>query len=88
MSAGRALARLGRVAESERELRRAVRAFEELDDQWWQALSLRYLGETHLDAGGAAAALEPLRQARAIYRSLGNEAGMRRTLELLRRAEA
>jgi hypothetical protein len=26
-------------------------------------------------------------QARDIYRSLGNEAGMRRTLELLRRAE-
>jgi tetratricopeptide (TPR) repeat protein len=86
VSAGRALARLGRTDESERELRRAVAAFEELEDRWWMALSLRYLGEAHLDAGGRAAAVEPLEQARAIYRSLGNEAGMRRTLELLRRA--
>ncbi|MFC7100167.1 hypothetical protein ACFQQB_06605 [Nonomuraea rubra] len=30
--------------------------------------------------------MRPLEQARDIYRSLGNEAGMRRTLELLRRA--
>ncbi|NUR87422.1 MAG: tetratricopeptide repeat protein [Nonomuraea sp.] len=86
LSIGRALARLGRIEESEAELRRAVRAFEELDDRWWMALSLRYLGEAHLDTGGATAAVEPLEQARAIYRSLGNEAGMRRTLELLRRA--
>jgi hypothetical protein len=50
------------------------------------ARSLRYLGEAHLDAGGRGAAVEPLEQAREIYRSLGNEAGMRRTLELLRRA--
>ncbi|TDD46312.1 tetratricopeptide repeat protein [Nonomuraea terrae] len=88
VSAGRALARLGRTAESELELRRAGAAFEELEDRWWMALSLRYLGEAHLDAGGRAAAVEPLEQARAIYRSLGNEAGMRRTLELLRRARA
>ena len=32
-------------------------------------------------------AVPPLKQARDLYRSLGNEAGMRRTLELLRRAE-
>ena len=80
LSAGRALARLGRIEESERELRRAVHAFEELDDRWWMALSLRYLGEAHLDSGGPHAAVEPLKQARDIYRSLGNEAGMRRTL--------
>ncbi|MEV0631133.1 tetratricopeptide repeat protein [Nonomuraea wenchangensis] len=86
VSAGRALARLGRIEESERELRRAVAAFEELQDRWWMALSLRYLGEVHLDAGGRQAAVEPLEQARDLYRSLGNEAGMRRTLELLRRA--
>ncbi|WP_431910929.1 ATP-binding protein [Nonomuraea jabiensis] len=86
VSAGRALARLGRIEESERELRRAVRGFEELEDRWWMARSLRYLGEAHLDAGGRGAAVEPLEQARDIYRSLGNEAGMRRTLELLRRA--
>ncbi|TDD17304.1 ATP-binding protein [Nonomuraea diastatica] len=86
VSAGRALARLGRIEESEQELRRAVREFEELDDRWWMAMSLRYLGEAHLEAGGPAAAAAPLRQARDIYRSLGNEAGMRRTLELLRRA--
>ncbi|MEV0345488.1 tetratricopeptide repeat protein [Nonomuraea sp. NPDC050680] len=88
LSAGRALARLGRIEESERELRRAVHAFEELDDRWWMALSLRYLGETHLDSGGPRAAVEPLQQARDIYRSLGNEAGMRRTLELLRQVES
>ncbi|MEU0571291.1 tetratricopeptide repeat protein [Nonomuraea sp. NPDC005983] len=86
LSSGRALARLGRIAESEAALRRAVQAFEELDDRWWMALSLRYLGEAHLDANGPRAAVEPLEQAREIYRSLGNEAGMRRTLELLRRA--
>ncbi|MFI6595143.1 tetratricopeptide repeat protein [Nonomuraea sp. NPDC050536] len=86
LSTGRVLARLGRIEESERELRRAVRAFEELEDRWWMALSLRYLGEAHLDTGGSGAAVEPLEQARDIYRSLGNEAGMRRTLELLRRA--
>ncbi|WP_155126261.1 ATP-binding protein [[Actinomadura] parvosata] len=86
VSAGRALARLGRIEEAERELRRAVRGFEELDDRWWMARSLRYLGEAHLNAGGHGAAVEPLEQAREIYRSLGNEAGMRRTLELLRRA--
>ncbi|MCP2354153.1 tetratricopeptide (TPR) repeat protein [Nonomuraea thailandensis] len=86
VSAGRALARLGRIEESEQELRRAVREFAELEDRWWMARSLRYLGEAHLDAGGRAAAVEPLEQAREIYRSLGNEAGMRRTLELLRRA--
>ncbi|MEV4009647.1 tetratricopeptide repeat protein [Nonomuraea angiospora] len=86
VSAGRALARLGRIEESEGELRRAVRGFEELEDRWWMARSLRYLGEAHLDAGGRGAAVEPLEQARDIYRSLGNEAGMRRTLELLRRA--
>ncbi|MFI7699023.1 ATP-binding protein [Nonomuraea sp. NPDC049480] len=86
VSAGRALARLGRIEESEAELRRAVLEFEELQDRWWMAMSLRYLGEAHLDAGGRQAAVEPLEQAREIYRSLGNEAGMRRTLELLRRA--
>ncbi|HEX4813754.1 MAG TPA: tetratricopeptide repeat protein, partial [Nonomuraea sp.] len=86
VSAGRALARLGRVEESGAELRRAVQGFEELQDRWWMAMSLRYLGEAHLDAGGRAAAVEPLKQARDIYRSLGNEAGLRRTLELLRRA--
>ncbi|MEU8357499.1 tetratricopeptide repeat protein [Nonomuraea sp. NPDC048882] len=86
VSAGRALARLGRLEESERELRRAVREFEELEDRWWMAESLRYLGEAHLNGGGHGAAVEPLAQARDIYRSLGNEAGMRRTLELLRRA--
>ncbi|MFI7134005.1 ATP-binding protein [Nonomuraea sp. NPDC050153] len=87
VSAGRALARLGRIEESERELRRAVRGFEELEDRWWMARSLRYLGEAHLYAGGRDAAVQPLEQARDIYRSLGNEAGMRRTLELLRRAD-
>ncbi|MGP4098199.1 ATP-binding protein [Nonomuraea sp. KM90] len=86
VSAGRALARLGRIEESDRELRRAMQAFAELEDRWWMAMSLRYLGEAHLDAGGHEAAVEPLEQAREIYRSLGNEAGMRRTLELLRRA--
>ncbi|UBU10840.1 ATP-binding protein [Nonomuraea gerenzanensis] len=86
VSAGRALARLGRIEESEQELRRAVHEFAELEDRWWMARSLRYLGEAHLDAGGRGAAVEPLEQARDIYRSLGNEAGMRRTLELLRRA--
>ncbi|MFC4006755.1 ATP-binding protein [Nonomuraea purpurea] len=88
VSAGRALARLGRIEESEQELRRAVQAFEALEDRWWMALSLRYLGEAHLEAGGRGAAVGPLEQARDIYRSLGNEAGMRRTLELLRRAAA
>ncbi|MEV0593642.1 tetratricopeptide repeat protein [Nonomuraea cavernae] len=88
LSAGRALARLGRIEESERELRRAVHAFEELDDRWWMALSLRHLGEAHLDAGGPSAAVHPLEQAREIYRSLGNEAGLRRTLELLKRTGA
>ncbi|MEV0620752.1 tetratricopeptide repeat protein [Nonomuraea sp. NPDC050404] len=86
VSAGRALARLGRIEESEEALRRAVRDFEELEDRWWMAMSLRYLGEAHLEAGGRGAAVEPLEHAREIYRSLGNEAGMRRTLELLRRA--
>ncbi|MEU6710118.1 tetratricopeptide repeat protein [Nonomuraea sp. NPDC046802] len=86
VSAGRALARLGRIEESEQELRRAVQAFEALEDRWWMALSLRYLGEAHLEAGGRGAAVGPLEQARDLYRSLGNEAGMRRTLELLRRA--
>lgn len=87
LSSGRSLARLGRMAEAEKELKRAVAAFEELGDQWWMARSLRYLGETHLDARDRRAAVPPLEQAREIYRSLGNEAGMRRTLELLRRAE-
>ncbi|MEU5862436.1 tetratricopeptide repeat protein [Nonomuraea sp. NPDC047529] len=86
VSAGRALARLQRIEESEHELRRAVRGFQELEDRWWMARSLRYLGEAHLDAGGSGAAVGPLEQAREIYRSLGNEAGMRRTLELLRQA--
>ncbi|WP_176993864.1 ATP-binding protein [Nonomuraea jiangxiensis] len=86
VSAGRALARLGRTEESAAELRRAVEGFEELEDRWWMARSLRYLGEAHLDAGARTAAVEPLEQAREIYRSLGNEAGMRRTLELLQRA--
>ncbi|MEU1719786.1 tetratricopeptide repeat protein [Nonomuraea sp. NPDC005692] len=86
VSAGRALARLGRIEESGHELRRAVRGFQELEDRWWMARSLRYLGEAHLDAGGPDAAVGPLEQAREIYRSLGNEAGMRRTLELLRQA--
>ncbi|MEU4574724.1 tetratricopeptide repeat protein [Nonomuraea sp. NPDC023979] len=86
-SIGRALGRLGRMAEAEHELRRAVGAFEELGDRWWMALSLRYLGEAHLDNGRRAPAVPPLRQARDLYRSLGNEAGMSRTLELLRRAE-
>lgn len=86
VSAGRALARLGRIEESEGELRRAVQEFQELEDRWWMAMSLRYLGEAHLDAGGHGAAVEPLEQARDIYRRLGNEAGMRRTLELLRQA--
>ncbi|MEW1844026.1 tetratricopeptide repeat protein [Nonomuraea angiospora] len=67
VSAGRALARLGRIEESERELRRAVRGFEELEDRWWMARSLRYLGEAHLDAGGRGAAVEPLEQARDIW---------------------
>ncbi|MEV2267316.1 ATP-binding protein [Nonomuraea africana] len=88
LSAGRALARLGRKAEAETELLRGVAAFEALGDQWWMARSLRYLGETHLDAQDRAAAVPPLERAREIYRSLGNEAGMRRTLELLRRAES
>ncbi|MGN9841744.1 ATP-binding protein [Nonomuraea sp. H19] len=86
VSAGRALARAGRIEESEAELRRAVQEFEELEDRWWMARSLRYLGEVHLDAGGRQAAVAPLEQAREIYRSLGNEAGLRRTLELLGRA--
>ncbi|MFI7694008.1 ATP-binding protein [Nonomuraea sp. NPDC049655] len=86
VSAGRALARLGRIEEAEHELRRAVRGFQELEDRWWMARSLRYLGEAHLDGGGPDAAVGPLEQAREIYRSLGNEAGMRRTLELLRQA--
>ncbi|WP_177227285.1 ATP-binding protein [Nonomuraea pusilla] len=88
LSSGRVLARLGRIAEADAELRRAMRAFEELEDRWWMALSLRHLGEAHLEAGDRPAAVPPLRQARDIYRSLGNEAGMRRTLELLRRAES
>ncbi|MCK2217626.1 tetratricopeptide repeat protein [Actinomadura sp. ATCC 31491] len=88
VSAGRALSRLGRTEEAERELRRAVEGFEELQDRWWMARSLRHLGEAHLDAGGRRAAVAPLEQARDIYRSLGNEAGLRRTLELLRRAAA
>ncbi|WP_431896242.1 ATP-binding protein [Nonomuraea sp. bgisy101] len=88
LSSGRSLGRLGRMAEAEEELKHAVTAFEELGDQWWMARGLRYLGETHLDAKDRAAAVPALEQARAIYRSLGNEAGMRRTLELLRRAES
>jgi tetratricopeptide (TPR) repeat protein len=86
VSLGRVLGRLGRMAESEQELLGAVRAFEELGDRWWMARSLLYLGEACLDNGGRGAAVPPLTQARDIYRSLGNEAGMRRTLELLRRA--
>ncbi|MEU7000644.1 tetratricopeptide repeat protein [Nonomuraea sp. NPDC046570] len=88
LSSGRALARLGRGEEAERDLLRAVHAFEALDDRWRMALSLRCLGEAHLEAGDRKAATGPLRQAREIYRSLGNEAGMRRTLELLRKAES
>lgn len=86
LSSGRALARLGRIDEAEGELLRAKLAFEELGDRWWMALSLRYLGEAHLDARDTGSAVPPLEQARELYRSLGNEAGMRRTLELLRRA--
>jgi hypothetical protein len=64
-----------------------VRDFEELGDRWWMARCLRYLGEAHLGAGDQQAAVSALRQAQDIYRSLGNQAGMGRTLELLRRAE-
>ncbi|MGP3912061.1 hypothetical protein ACTWQA_10275, partial [Nonomuraea sp. 10N515B] len=42
--------------------RRAVQAFEELEDRWWMARSLRYLGEAHLEAGGRQAAVAPLEQ--------------------------
>ncbi|GAA3014086.1 hypothetical protein GCM10017559_41670 [Streptosporangium longisporum] len=63
-----------------------VRAFEELGDRWWMARSLRYLGEAHLEAGDDRAAVDVLRRAQDIYRSLGNRSGMNRTLELLRRA--
>lgn len=87
-SAGRVLSRLRRIREADAELRRSVEAFAELDDQWRVAQGLRYLGEAHLDAGDRPAAVGPLAQAREMYRSLGNEAGMRRTLELLRRAES
>ncbi|WP_327090831.1 NB-ARC domain-containing protein [Nonomuraea sp. NBC_01738] len=87
-SAGRTLARLGRIGEADAELRRAVAAFEELGERWRMAQSLRHLGAAHLDAGDAEAAGPPLREAREIYRSLGNEAGTRRTLELLRRTES
>ncbi|MET8000251.1 ATP-binding protein [Nonomuraea glycinis] len=86
VSLGRVLGRLGRMAESEHELSKAVRAFEELGDRWWMARSLLYLGEAQLDNGGGGAATPPLTRARDIYRRLGNEAGLRRTLELLRRA--
>ncbi|NRQ36775.1 tetratricopeptide repeat protein, partial [Nonomuraea sp. NN258] len=86
LSEGRVLARLGRTDEAVTELRRALAEFEELDDHWLMATSLRYLGEAYLDGGRGEGAVEPLEQAREIYRSLGNEAGMRRTLELLRQA--
>ncbi|MFI6386165.1 ATP-binding protein [Nonomuraea sp. NPDC050540] len=85
-SAGRVLGRMGRVREAQDELRRAYAAFEELGERWRMAQCLRYLGEAHLDAAEREAAVEPLERAREIYRSLGNEAGTRRTLELLRRA--
>ncbi|MEV0583632.1 tetratricopeptide repeat protein [Nonomuraea sp. NPDC050310] len=87
LSTGRALARLQRWEEAFTALGRAVEAFEALDDRWWKARSLTYLGEARLDSGGGALAVPDLEEARELYRTLGNEAGMRRTLELLRRAE-
>lgn len=88
LSAGRGLGRRRKFADALEQLWRAVHSFEELDDHWWMARCLRYVGETHLDAGDKSAAIPPLRQAAEIYRSLGNEEGMRRILELLRRAES
>lgn len=88
VSIGRVLGRLGRTAEAEAELRRAVDAFERLGDRWWMGLGLSELGEVHLRADGRDAALPPLRQAADIFRALGAEARLRRTLELIRRAEA
>lgn len=87
VSIGRVLGRLRRTQEAEHELTRAVHAFEALGDRWWMARSLRHLGEAHLDGDRRAAAVPPLGRARDIYRSLGNEAGLRATLELLKRAE-
>ena len=87
LSAGRAHGRLGRTREAQESLLRAVRDFGELEDRWWMARSLRYLGEAHLEAGDRQASVFVLRQAQDIYRSLGNQSGMGRTLELLRRAE-
>lgn len=43
--------------------------------------------EMRQEAGERRAAVDVLRQAQDIYRSLGNQAGMGRTLELLRRTE-
>ncbi|GAA5059758.1 hypothetical protein GCM10023259_046080 [Thermocatellispora tengchongensis] len=86
VSSGRAHARLGRFAEADADLHGAVRAFEELGDRGWTARSLRYLGEVRLDAGDRRSAVVPLTQAQDIYRSLGNQSGMARTLELLIRA--
>ncbi|MFD0890525.1 tetratricopeptide repeat protein, partial [Streptosporangium algeriense] len=83
----RAHGRLGRTGEAQQALTRAVRNFEELGDRWWMARSLRYLGEAYLEAGDCAAALPLLGQAQDIYRSLGNQAGVGRALELLRRAQ-
>ena len=48
------------MEESEHELSKAVRAFEELGDRWWMARSLLYLGEAQLDNGGGGAAAPPL----------------------------
>ncbi|MCG5213874.1 tetratricopeptide repeat protein [Streptosporangium sp. KLBMP 9127] len=86
LSAGRAHARLGRFAEADATLNGAVRAFTELGDRSWLARCLRYLGEIRLEAGRPDRALTPLVQAQDLYRSLGNESGMARTLELLTRA--
>jgi tetratricopeptide (TPR) repeat protein len=85
LSEARALARLGRHGVAADALRRTARRFRELGDRWWEARSLRTLAEVLMDADRAADARRPAEQALEIYRSLGNEAGVRRARDVLAR---
>jgi tetratricopeptide (TPR) repeat protein len=89
LSEGQALGRLGhrRDGEAVDALRQAAERFRELGDRWWEARSLRTLAEVLLAANRAADAREPAEQALDIYRSLGNEAGVRRARDVLARTQ-
>jgi tetratricopeptide (TPR) repeat protein len=80
--------RQGDVERAREPLTSGVSTCRALDDRFGEALLLRTVGELHLAAGHAVAALRDLDDARTLWRTLGHELGAARTLRDIGAAHA